>query len=100
MKILATINGGSYVVEADADELARVMGYDRAYIVPSHQNKGSFHVNETVPVTEAFRRLGELTSIRKDLRETAAKLAAVSKRLDTILAADPLKPIAAPDPEP
>lgn len=97
MKILGQA-GSTYIAEVTNEELAQILGYRSSWQAGKGQQR-QFRPGEEINVHEAYRRLSEIDSIRKELAAAAAKTMTVAKRFVDLAGLDSLGPIAPHLPE-
>lgn len=86
MKIIANTPTG-FLVEADKDELANLMGYssDFTRTYDRSKNESPFRIGDKIPIKKMYDRLYGMANMSKELSEIAGKLKAASDFVDSAL---------------
>lgn len=86
MKIIASIDGSRFLVEATETELARIMGY--GYTSTAREKGHKIEVGREVPVNPLWEalevtrgRVTEVASLANSLRKTADRVDAINATL-------------------
>ena len=85
MKIIAKVNDSRFLVEAEADELAQVMGFSGYYYL---KDGNKLAVGKVVNVSPLYRALevsrgrkAEIAALAEQLRKTAGRVDTINQAL-------------------
>lgn len=83
MKIIGKTKDG-YLLEADANEIAKLMGYYNDYHLPQQRHREKLEIGDRVNVAAMFGHLYSLEAAGKEIAAVVAKIRTAADLLETL----------------